>query len=122
MESIIKQLIELKEKLEKPFPYQDTDKIQEDFRAEFSELADEENCLTGDFNSYCMNIAGTLSYVLAGKTNNIPNWQIEMLQYSFFEFFTQYKFFENEVGIYRDFLAEYKANEEARKLLLLVMK
>ena len=67
MDNIIKQLNEIKNELEKPFPYRDTDKIQEDFRTEFLSLSDEEDCLTGDFNTYCMNIAGTLSYVLAGK-------------------------------------------------------
>ena len=82
MDSILKQLIEIKKELDNPFPYRDTDKIQEDFRTEFFNLSDDEDCLTGDFNTYCMNIAGTLSYVLAGKTNNIPQGQIEMLQKS----------------------------------------
>lgn len=35
MDSILKQLIEIKKELDNPFPYRDTYKIQEDFRAEF---------------------------------------------------------------------------------------
>lgn len=34
---------------------------------DFLELSDDENSLTADFNIYCMNIAGTLSYVVRGK-------------------------------------------------------
>jgi hypothetical protein len=118
MNNILKQLTEIKNDLDKPFPYRDTDKIQEDFRTEFLNLSDEEDCLTGDFNAYCNNIAGTLSYVLAGKTNKIPQGQIEMLQKSFFDFFKQYKFFEDKIETYNDFFQEYKNFEQTRKLLL----
>ncbi|MEY2196890.1 YxiJ family protein [Neobacillus sp. BF23-41] len=118
MDNILKQLTEIKNELDNPFPYRDTDKIQEDFRSEFLDLSDEEDCLTGDFNTYCMNIAGTLSYVLAGKTINIPQGQIVMLQKSFFEFYKQYKFFEDKIETYKDFFQEYKNFEETRKLLL----
>lgn len=81
-------------------------------------LSDVEDCLTGDFNAYCMNIAGTLSYVLAGKTNKIPKRQIEFLQKSFYDFFKQYKFFEDKIENYNDFFREYKNFEETRKILL----
>ncbi|MEH7610643.1 YxiJ family protein, partial [Gottfriedia acidiceleris] len=87
MEDILKQLNVIKYKLDNPFPYRDTDKIQDDFRKEFLNLSEDDDCLTGDFNTYCMNIAGTLSYVLSGNTNKIPKYQIEFLHKSFFEFF-----------------------------------
>jgi YxiJ-like protein len=119
---ITEQLTKIKNKLDKPFPYRDVDKIQKDFCTEFSNLTDEEDSLTGDFNTYCMNIAGTLSYVLAGNTNIIPRHQINLLEKSFFEHFQQYKFFEDEVGTYKDFFEEYKTFEETRKLLLQVVK
>jgi hypothetical protein len=122
MDNIIKQLTDIKNKLDKPFPYKDTDRIQEDFRVEFLNLSEEEDCLTGDFNTYCMNIAGTLSYVLSGKTDKIPKRQIEILQMSFFDFFNQYKFFEEKINNYLDFYGEYKNFEETRKLLLQVVK
>jgi hypothetical protein len=70
--------------LDNPFPYRDTEKIQEDFCSEFKKIKDDENSLVGDFNTYCMNIAGTLSYVLAGKQEEIPQRQFEKLQLSFF--------------------------------------
>ncbi|MGA3601752.1 YxiJ family protein [Lysinibacillus agricola] len=118
MENIIKQLTDLKNELNKPFPYKDTDKIQEDFRSKFLNLSEEDDCLTGDFNTYCMNISGTLNYVLAGKTTKIPKSQMEFLQMSFFDFFKQYKFFEHKICDYQDFFEEYNNFEVTRKLLL----
>lgn len=118
MDNILKQLNEIKNELDKPFPYRDTDKIQEDFRTEFLSLSDEENCLTSDFNTYCMNIAGTLSYVLIDKTNKIPQGQIEMLHKSFFDFFKQYTFLEDQIEAYNDFFQEYQTFDQTRKLLL----
>lgn len=76
MVNILRKLTEIKNDLANPFPYNDTDKIQEDFQKHFSNLSDEEASLTGDFNTYCMNIAGTLSYVLAGSINKIPKSQM----------------------------------------------
>ena len=118
MDNILTQLNEIKKELNNPFPYRDTDKIQDDFETEFLNLSDEEYCLVGDFNTYCMNIAGALSYVLAGKTNKISKGQIEVLQKSFFDFFKQYKFFEDKIETYNDFFLEYKTFEQTRKLLL----
>jgi len=53
-----------------------------------------------------------------GKTNNIPQSQIEILQKSFFDLFKQYKFFEDKIEVYNDFFQEYKNFEKTRKLLL----
>jgi hypothetical protein len=122
MENIIKQLTAIKPKLDKAFPYKDSDQIQEDFRDEFLTLSQQDESLNGDFNDFCMNIAGTLSYVLAGKTDRIPKSQIEILQMSFFDRFQQYKFLEYEIGNYKEFFEEYTNFEETRKLLLQVFK
>lgn len=122
MDNILKQLSDINKELNKPFPYKDTDKLQEDFVTEFSNLSDEENSLTGDFNNYCMNIAGTLTYVLSGKTKKIPQNQIDILQKSFFEYYKQYKFLEAHISNYKDFFEEYKIFEETRKLLIKVVK
>lgn len=118
LNDIERQLVLINEKLHKPFPYRDTDKIQEDYSNAFSKLSDDDNCLTADFNTYCMNVAGTLSYVLIGKSNKIPKGQIEMLRFSFFEFFKQYRFFEDNITQYDGFYQEYMDFEKARKLLL----
>ncbi|MFB7142793.1 YxiJ family protein [Gottfriedia sp. NPDC056225] len=118
MENIINQLNDIKFKLDNPFPYRDTDKIQEDFKSEFSSLPYEKDCLTGDFNDFCMNIAGTLSYVLGGKQNKVPKGQVELLRFSFFERFSQYKFIENNLTEYKEFNQEFKVHEETRCLLL----
>lgn len=104
--------------LDNPFPYRDTDKMQLDFHSNFIQLTDDKNSLTADFNRYCMNIAGTLSYVLAKKTADIPQRQIEKLQLSFFNWFHQYKFIEDGIADYEEFSREYRNFEEARMLLL----
>ena len=121
MDNIIKQLHEIKNDLDKPFPYRDTDQIQIDFQTEFLTLSDEEDFLIGDFNTYCMNIAGTLSYVLTNAIDEIPHFQIQSLNHSFFESFKQYSFFQDKIENYKDFYQEYKKFEEARKLLLYLL-
>lgn len=118
MENILKQLTEIKSELEKPFPSRDMEKIKQDFRAELLTLSDEESELKFDFNDYCMNIAETLSYVLADDITNIPENQIEMLHKSFFDYYKQYRFFEDKIEAYKDFFQEYKTFEQTRKLLL----
>jgi hypothetical protein len=122
MNNMIKILTEMKVELEKPFPYKDIQKIQDDFQREFISLSDNENSLTGDFNSYSMNIDGTLSYVLAGNTKEIPKGQMDLLQKSFFDLFTQYQFLEQNIHVYKDFYDEYSKHEEARKILMILVK
>lgn len=121
MDDILKQLTEINNELHKPFPYSDVGKIEKDFKIKFDSLSDLENSLTADFNMYCMNIAGTLSYLLAGQTNKIPENQIEGLRKTFFESYKQYRFIEGKIGIYEDFSKEYNTFEQARKLLLCVL-
>ena len=73
MNDILKQLTGMKAELRKPFPTEDIKKIGEDFRTEFLNLSDElepyEVDFFEDFRYYCVNIAGTLSYVLGDMTN-----------------------------------------------------
>jgi hypothetical protein len=121
MENILMNLKEVENELHNPFPCDDIEKIQDDFRSEFEKLSSEANDFTGDFNTYSMNIAGSLSYVLAGNSFKIPKHQIQNLQFSFFDFFNQYKFLEDKVTNYKDFHKEYSAFEKARKLLLQVL-
>lgn len=111
---IYEELKNLKASLYNPFPYRDTDKIQEDFNKELSK----EDCLTGDLNTYWMNIVGSLSYVLRGNSKRIPQGQLEWLHLSFFDIFHQYRFLEEKVADYPTFYEEYMNNEKARKLLL----
>ena len=111
---IYEELKTLKESLYNPFPYRDTDKIQEEFNKELSE----EDCLTGDLNTYWMNIAGCLSYVLKGNSKSIPQGQKEWLHLSFIEIFHQYRFLEGKMADYPTFYEVYMNNEQARKLLL----
>ena len=122
MNDILKQLTGMKAELRKPFPTEDIKKIGEDFRTEFLNLSDElepyEVDFFEDFRYYCVNIAGTLSYVLGDMTNQIPQGQIDMLYKSFFEHYNQYEFLEAQIANYNDFFQDYKIHEQARKLLL----
>ncbi|UED78446.1 YxiJ-like family protein [Lysinibacillus sp. CD3-6] len=119
MKTIIKQLTEMKDELRQPFPTEDINKISEDFRTEFLNLSNEEEVdFYEDFRFYCSNIAGTLSYVLEGKINQIPEGQIDMLYKSFFEYYNQYEFLEDKIAHYNHFFQEFKINEQARKWLL----
>lgn len=97
-----------------PFPYDDTKKIQIDFKEELSD----DDCLTGDLNTYWMNIAGCLSYVLNGNEKSIPQRQLEWLRLTFFNIFIQYKFLEGKITEYPTFLEEYLNYEKVRTLLL----
>lgn len=117
MNAILKQLAEMEAELQKPFPDEDINKICEVFRTELLSLSDEADFYE-DFRYYCVNIAGTLSYVLGDKTNQIPQGQIDMLYKSFFECFNQYEFFEVQIANYNYFFQEYKTFEQARKVLL----
>ncbi|WP_427107832.1 YxiJ family protein [Lysinibacillus xylanilyticus] len=119
MDDILKQLAEIKTELRRPFPTSDINKICEDFRSEFLNLSDENEVdFYEDFRYYCVNISGTLSYVLKDMTNQIPQGQIDMLYKSFFEYYNQYEFLEDRIANYDHFFQEYKTFEQARKLLL----
>ena len=122
MNDILKRLTGMKVELRKPFPTEDIKKIGEDFRTEFLNLSDElepyEVDFFEDFRYYCVNIAGTLSYVLSDEINQIPQGQIDMLYKSFFEHYNQYEFLEDQIANYNDFFQEYKIHEQTRKLLL----
>ncbi|MFJ7736696.1 YxiJ family protein [Lysinibacillus sp. NPDC097287] len=122
MNDNLKQLTEIESKLKKPFPTSDINKICADFRTEFLNLSDEfepyEVDFYEDFRYYCVNIAGTLSYVLGDKTNQIPQGQIDMLYKSFFEYYNQYEFLEDQIANYNHFFQKYKSYEQARNLLL----
>jgi len=119
LEQIILQLRQIP--LQDPFPYADAERIESDFASDFEKLTDEENGLTSDFNTYCMNIAGTLSYVLNDKFDQIPSKQIDYLQLSFFDWFPQYKFIEARLDDYKEFKQEYVQFEYARTLLLVFL-
>ncbi|MFE3892669.1 YxiJ family protein [Priestia sp. YIM B13446] len=111
---IFDELKKLNNDLHHPFPYEDIRKIQDKFSGELHE----DDLLTADFNSYWMNIAGSLSYILKGKTKKIPQHQIDQLKLTFFEVFPQYTFLEKEISTYPNLYEEYKIYEKARELML----
>ena len=112
--TIFDELEKLNDDLYHPFPHKGICKIQD----KFSEKLHEDDLLTADFNSYWMNIAGSLSYMLKGKTKKIPQNQIDELKLTFFEVFPQYSFLEKEISNYPDLYEEYKIYEKVRELML----
>ena len=111
---LLNDLKQLEVELYHPFPHDDVDKI----KIEFIEKFREDDILTGDLDSYWANIAGSLSYVLKGKTKKIPQNQINELKLTFFEVFPQYSFLEKEIFRYPTFYEEYKTYEKTRGLML----
>ncbi|MEK3885512.1 YxiJ family protein [Paenibacillus sp. PL2-23] len=116
MNSLVEKLGSIE--LDHPFPYGDIHQLLEDFQTNFQNLQEDESSLIADFNTYCMNIAGSRSYVLTGSLFKIPRSQQNMLKYSFFEMFPQYQFLEGRITTYQQFYREYRSFEEARSLLL----
>lgn len=117
MDTIFQQLTAIEPELKKPFPTRDIHKIEKDFSMELLNLPGDVDFYE-DFRYYCVNIAGTLSYVLMDAADDIPQGQIDRLFKSFFEFYDQYEFLEGQIEHYPDFFQEYQTFEHARKLLL----
>lgn len=116
-EEVISKIADMKKFIMvNPFSYEGTSKIKVDFEKDFAMLEDES--LNADFNDYCTVIVGTASYILKGNVDNIPNRQIELLNWGFFERFPQYNFFEPSLERYPDFQSEYNYHEKLRKLIL----
>lgn len=113
-ELIYKELQAIKESLHLPFPYSDIFKIQDDFIKEINP----DDILPADLNTYWMNIAGSLSYVLRGKSKAIPQGQIDWLQLTFYDIFHQYCFLQERMINYPTFYEQYMSYEKARKLLV----
>ncbi|MCU7766545.1 YxiJ-like family protein [Priestia megaterium] len=111
---LINDLKQLEVELYHPFPYDDVDKMKNEFNEKFRE----DDVLTADLDSYWANIAGSLSYVLKGKTKKIPQHQINELRLTFFEVFPQYSFLEKEIFRYPTFYEEYKIYEKTRLFML----
>ncbi|MEH6867865.1 YxiJ-like family protein [Priestia megaterium] len=112
--TIFDELKKLNNDLYHSFPHEDIHKIQD----KFSEKSHEDDLLTAAFNSYWMNIAGSLSYMLKGKTKKIPQNQIDELKLTFFEVFPQYSFLEKEIYTYPNLYEEYQIYEKARELMI----
>ncbi|WP_460148574.1 YxiJ family protein [Priestia megaterium] len=111
---LINDLKQLEVELYHSFPHDEVDKMKN----EFNEMFREDDVLTADLDSYWANIAGSLSYVLKGKTKKIPQHQINELRLTFFEVFPQYSFLEKEIFRYPTFYEEYKIYEKTRLLML----
>ncbi|MGF9909857.1 YxiJ family protein [Brevibacillus porteri] len=117
-EDCIRELSDLYERqLSKPFPYEDTKKMEKEWREHFSALQ-EEHFFNADFSYYCSVIAGTISYIVKDKAMNIPKGQIDYMKKSFFEAFPQYCFVKESLGKYPKLFNEYTSYEQARKLIL----
>ena len=113
-ELIYKELQVIKDSLHIPFPYSDIYKIQEDFIKEINP----NDILTADLSAYWANIAGSLGYIERGKSEAIPQGQIDWLQLTFYDIFPQYCFLQVSMINYPTFYEEYMNHEKARELLV----
>ncbi|MCM3597225.1 YxiJ-like family protein [Metabacillus idriensis] len=98
--------------LKNAFPYEDIEQIEKDFDGELSE----EHFLTGDFNEFCMTIAGSSTYVISKE--KIPYHQRQYLDKNFFSLYPQYFFLTDSVSKYPQFYKELMSFEKARLLLI----
>ena len=71
MDTIFQQLTVIEPELKKPVPTRDIHKIEKDFSMEFLNLPGDVDFYE-DFRYYCVNIAGTLSYLLMEAADDIP--------------------------------------------------
>ncbi|MGP7815693.1 YxiJ family protein [Niallia sp. 01092] len=105
------KLKQVEKLLENDFPTEDINKIEEDIIKD-----SEEHYFTGDFDSYCSLICGSLDYVLSNK--RIPRNQRKLLNKDFFTLFPEYQNLKEHLQKYPDFARELNAHEKMRKLLL----
>jgi len=113
-ELIYKELQGIKDSLYTPFPYSDINIIKHDFIKELNL----EDILTADLSAYWANIAGSLGYVERGKSQAIPQGQIDWLQLTFYDIFHQYYFLQESMIHYPVFYEQYRSYEKARMLLV----
>ncbi|MED0960574.1 YxiJ-like family protein [Bacillus paramycoides] len=111
---IFNELLKVHSLLNKPFPYRDTRKLQQDYKNTLSE----DDCINADLNYYWIHTAGTLSRVLNKNEHKISFQQILRLQKSFFEYFPQYRILETEIVKYPILYRDFMNFDKARKLLL----
>jgi len=113
-ELIYKELQGIKDSLYTPFPYSDINIIKHDFIKKLNL----EDILTADLSAYWANIAGSLGYVERGKSQAIPQGQIDWLQLTFYDIFHQYYFLQESMIHYPVFYEQYRSYEKARMLLV----
>ncbi|PET65387.1 hypothetical protein CN514_12150 [Bacillus sp. AFS001701] len=112
---ILKELLKLGETLKNPFPYQDTELIQNDYKDFFSE----DDCLNADLNTYWMIILSSHNYIIRGKSDEIYKKNlIKWLKLSFFDQFDQYKFLKTNIDKYPIFYKDYLNYEKTRMYIL----
>lgn len=113
---ILENLNKIKKSFNNPFPYSDTEKIQKDFKEQFNKI--NEFSFNADFNQFCMQIAGVLSYLSNGNEKDISKKQLDQLNNNFFETFSRYNFLQEEIKNYPNLYKEYVNYEKVRILLL----
>lgn len=98
--------------LSSPFPYDDIRRLQQDLHIEFEKISSD---FSSDLHSFCMAIAGSISYLLSGM--EIPKLQQDFIQKNFFEMYPHYTFVKEKITNYPTLCEELKSFEEAREIL-----
>lgn len=100
----------LKEALEIPYPSEDIERIEEEYKT---------GSFIDDFYSYTSLIDGSLSYVLSSK--KIPELQRELLYKSFLQAYPEYLFIGN-LEQYVELNRQLSIYEQTRKLLIVIIE
>ncbi|MDA1762245.1 YxiJ family protein [Bacillus cereus] len=100
----------LKEALEIPYPSEDIERIEEEYKT---------GSFIDDFYSYTSLIDGSLSYVLSSK--KIPKLQRELLYKSFLQAYPEYLFIGN-LEQYVELNRQLSIYEQTRKLLIVIIE
>ncbi|RPK10766.1 YxiJ family protein [Priestia endophytica] len=108
------ELLRFSKTLKGPFPYNEIRKLKNDWRHYLSE----DDCLSGDLNTYWMSIYGSALYIAKGKSMERRKEKVEFLMLSFFKRFEQYKPLEQHINQYPLFYQEYMNHEKVRILIL----
>lgn len=111
---ILMKLIRFSKNLKGLFPYEEIRKLKNDWGHYLSE----DDCLSGDLNTYWMSIYGSALYIAKGKSMERRKKNVEFLTLSFFNRFKQYKPLEQHINQYPLFYREYMNHEKVRVLIL----
>jgi hypothetical protein len=124
IDALRQELVSLRQKVTAlSHPYQDIRRMMEDrvLAPFFVELGDD-NDLNADFSAYCASVAGTASYIIHGKAQEIPRRQVEWIaQGDFFAMFPKYQFLKQEWRHFPQFAQLYTLMRRMQEIELQII-
>lgn len=105
----------LKLPLNSPFPIEGISKIEKNYATKL----EKEISFSSDVNYYWSSIAGVISRIIKGRISEYSQETKVILQLSFFELYTAYKSFQDDLKEFEDVCKEFMIFEKARLLGLI---